>query len=140
MMDVAAFKFHDVSDFPVVRISGRNLPNGYSAQWAREMENLVANGRPFSLILLDGIEEPTHEDQKTQMRWLKTHKRELAAICTAIVSIEPDRTKRILKRAQGLAIAAAMGLRFNVAPNREAAEQRAQLLVSGASIADDDEN
>lgn len=132
-----AFKFYDVSRFPLVTIEGSRLPPGYAPQWIAEMEGLVARGAPFAFVLLDGVENPTHADQKAQTQWFKRNKKALAAVCRGVVAVEPDRAKRLLKRAQALAITAAFGLRFSIAPDREEAERRARLLLAGEMPIDD---
>lgn len=133
----ARFIFYDVADFPIVRISGRNLPRGYGPQWVAEMEALLARDQPFAFIFLDSVEDPDHEDQKMQMIWLKRHRRKLAACCRGAVAIEPDRARRLLKRAQGLAMVAAFGLRFSVVRDRTEAEQRARSMLLGEIAPDD---
>ena len=47
-----------------------------------------------------------------------------------------DRAKRLLKRAQALAITAAFGLRFAVASDRQEAERRACRLLAGKTVDD----
>ncbi|MFT3819983.1 MAG: hypothetical protein QM750_20610 [Rubrivivax sp.] len=131
------FKFYDVSDFPVVRIRGSTLPAGYAPQWIREMDALLANAEPFAFVFLDGAENPEHEDQKAQMKWLKANKKALARVCRGIAAVEPDRGKRILRRAQAVAISAAFGLRMSIAPDPQEAEVRARRFLSGHDVPDD---
>lgn len=133
------FVFYDVSDFPIVRISGRALPIGYGQQWCAEMDALLARGEPFAFVFLDSAENPAHDDQKAQMQWLKKNKRRLAELCRGAVAVEPDRAKRVLKRAQGLVAMAAFGLRFSVAPDRAEADARARRLLGGEALSDEDE-
>jgi len=133
------FKFFDVSRFPLVTIAGSRLPPGYATQWIAEMEALLARDEPFSFVFLDNVENPMHEDQKAQMQWLKKNKKALAGLCRGAVAVEPDAARRMLKRAQALAVTAAFGLRFAVAPSAEAAEQRARRLLAGETPADEDE-
>ncbi|MGE0801971.1 MAG: hypothetical protein AB7G13_13030 [Lautropia sp.] len=132
------FEFYDVSDFPIVSIRGSELPAGYAPQWIREMEALVANAEPFAFVFLDGAEHPAHEDQKAQMQWLKANKKALARVCRGIAAVEPDLAKRILKRAQAVAISAAFGLRMSIAPDPDEARARARRLLSGQEIRDDE--
>jgi hypothetical protein len=132
------FEFFDVSRFPLVEIAGSRLPAGYAPQWVAKIEALLARGAPFAFVFLDSIENPTHEDQKTQVQWLKRNKKALAAVCRGAVAVEPDRAKRLLKRAQALAITPAFGLRFSIAPSRAEAERRARLLLAGKTPADDE--
>jgi hypothetical protein len=138
-MQVEHFKLHDVSRFPVVKLSGRGLPPGYGPTWASEMEMLLAQDVPFVLIFLDSAENETHDDQKLRTKWLKANKGRLAEMCRGIFSIEPNKAVRLLKRAQGAVVAAAFGLRLRVVASLEDAEQLAALAVAGAPVPDDTE-
>ena len=131
------FKLYDVSDFPIVRIRGSELPKGYAPQWVAEMDALLSGGQPFVFVFLDSLENPDHADQKIQTRWLKTHKKPLAKLCCGFVAVEPDPVRRLLKRAQALAVTAAFGLAFSVAPTVDEAEARASRLLSGEALVDD---
>jgi hypothetical protein len=131
MAMLSELRFHDTRDFPIVRISGRSLPVGYGPQWVAEMEALLANGKPFVILILSSAENPDHEDQKTLVVWVKSNKKELSRLCKGLVSIEPDRATRLLKRAQGAAMALAFGLRMKVATDLQQAEALAQRLMSG---------
>lgn len=133
------FRFFDISRFPIVEIAGSRLPQGYAPQWIAEMDALLRRGAPFAFVFLDSVESPAHEDQKAQTLWLKKNKKALAAICRGAVAVEPDRAKRLLKRAQALAVTAAFGLRFAVAPDRQEAERCARRLLAGETLPDDQE-
>lgn len=126
------FCLYDLSAFPVVRIAGSKLPPGYTAQWIAEMNELMRMGRPFAFVFLDSNENPTPADQKAQAKWLKANKKPLAAICRGAVSVEPDTAKRLLKKAQALAITAAFGLRFAVVASQPEAERLAALFIEDA--------
>lgn len=130
-MQLEEFRLYDTHDFPIVRISGRALPSGYGPRWVAEMDALLANGKPFAIVALDSAENPDHEDQKTLVVWVKSHKKELSRLCKGFVSIEPDRATRLLKRAQGAAMALAFGLRMKVAADRIQAEALAKRLLGG---------
>jgi hypothetical protein len=131
------FKLHDVSRFPVVTLHGRGLPPGYGPTWASELEALLSQERPFVMIFPDSVENETHEDQKLRAIFLKANKTRLAAKCQAIFGVEPNKAKRVLKRAQGAVIAAAFGLRFRIVATLEEAEQLAGLALAGAPVPDD---
>jgi hypothetical protein len=130
-MQLSEFRLYDARDFPIVRISGRGLPIGYGPQLVAEMDALLVTDKPFVIIALDSAENPDHDDQKTLMVWVKSHKSELSRLCKGFVSIEPDRAVRLLKRAQGAAIAMAFGLRMKIAADRSQAEALAKRLLKG---------
>jgi hypothetical protein len=133
------FKLHDVSRFPIVVLHGRGLPPGYGPAWASEMEALLSQDRPFVMIFPDSIEDEDHEDQKLRTVFLKANKTRLAAKCQGIFGVEPNKTTRLLKRAQGAALAAAFGLRFRVVATVEEAERLARLAIAGKPVPDDAE-
>lgn len=137
-MQLSELQFYDARDFPIVRISGRGLPTGYGPQWVAEMDALLAHGRPFAIIALDSAENPDHEDQKTLIVWVKSNKGELSRLCKGFVSVEPDRALRLLKRAQGAAMALAFGLRMKVAADLLQAELLAKRLLGGENPPEED--
>jgi hypothetical protein len=102
------------------------------------MELLLAKGEPFVLIILDSVENPDHEDQKTLILWVKSNKKELSRICRGLVSIEPDKALRLLKRAQAAAMALAFGLCMKITPDLATAEALAGRLLSGEVLPETD--
>lgn len=137
-MQLAEFQFHDTSDYPIVRLSGRGLPPGYGPRLTSELSALLAQGKPFALIFLNSAENPDHADQKALSQWLKKNKAGLAALCRGIISIEPSRATRLLKRAQAAAVAMAFGLRMKFAADRAEAEALAVRLLAGENPPDTD--
>lgn len=139
MLDRSVFRHYDVRDFPIVRIAGRGLPHGYVTQWIAEMDALLANGEPFALVFLNSVQDPSHDDQKGMMLWINAHKRELARLCSVMISIEPDPVLRLAKRAQGLALVVALGFRFAVVADEARANELAGRALAGESVSDGDE-
>lgn len=133
------FALHNVSRFPLVILHGRGLPPGYGPHWARELEMLLGQERRFAMIFPDSVEDEDHEDQKLRALFLKKNKERLAARCLGIFGVEPNKSKRLLKRAQGAALAAAFGLRFRVVATVEEAERLAGLALAGEPVPDDAE-
>jgi hypothetical protein len=138
-MRTECFKLHDVSRFPVVKLHGARLPPGYGPTWANEMEALLSQRQPFVLIFPDSAENEIHEDQKLRTVFLKANKARLAARCQGIFGVEPNKAKRVLKRAQGVVVATAFGLRFRVVATVEEAERLAALALAGKPVPDDAE-
>lgn len=138
-MDLTGYRLHDTTDFPVVRLSGRGLPAGYGPQWAAEMDALVARGTPFVLVFLDTVENEAHDDRKRRTVWLKKNRKALAATCRGMVSIEPNAATRMAKRAQGAALAVALGVRLKLAADRAEAEALARRLLAGEDPPDADD-
>jgi hypothetical protein len=133
------FKLHDVSRFPLVVLHGRGLPPGYGPTWAKELDALLSQSHPFVMVFPDSVEDETHEDQKLRTVFLKANKERLAAKCQGIFGVEPNKAKRILKRAQGAVIAAAFGLNFRVAATVDEAERLASIALAGAPVPDNAE-
>jgi hypothetical protein len=138
-VNIEDFKLHEVSRFPVVVLHGRGLPAGYGPTWASELEMLLDQDRPFVMIFPDSVEDEDHEDQKLRALFLKRNKSRLAAKCRGIFSVEPNKAKRLLKRAQGAVIAAAFGLKFRIVATVEDAERLASLALAGDYVPDDPE-
>jgi len=139
-MRTEEFKLHDVSRFPIVTLHGRSLPPGYGPTWANELEALLSQDRSFVMIFPDSVEDETHEDQRLRAMFLKANKGRLAAKCSGIFGVEPNKATRLLKRVQGAVIAVAFGLRFRVVATVEEAEQLASLALAGAAVPDDAEH
>jgi hypothetical protein len=73
------------------------------------------------------------------MLWIKAHKRELARLCSIMISIEQDRVARLAKRAQGLALVVALGFRFAVVADEEKANELAARVLAGGTVSDGDD-
>ncbi|MDQ8732305.1 hypothetical protein [Bradyrhizobium sp. LHD-71] len=134
------FKLHDLSRFPVVVLHGRGLPHGYGLTWARELEALLSQNRSFVMIFPNSVEDEDQADRKLRTVFLKANKARLAAKCSGIFAVEPNKAIRLLKRVQGAAIAATFGLRFRVVATVEEAERLASLALAGAAVPDDAEH
>jgi len=129
-MTHSEFSLHDMSNFPLVRIRMQDLPTGYTRTWTAEMDALLQQGQPFALVFLDSREEESHEDRKTRIQWLKANKVALAALCRGIISIEPNMTKRLARRAQAAVVSKAFGLHLAVTTDIQEAEQLARSLLA----------
>jgi len=136
-MQTELFRFHDVSRFPIVKLQGRDLPPGYGPAWAAEMEMLLDQPTPFALVFPSSAVDETHEDQKLRTIWLKAHKKPLARKCRGIFSVEPNTAMRLIKKAQGAAIALAFGLQFRVTATETEADALAALVLGGSALPDD---
>ncbi|TWT14868.1 hypothetical protein [Reyranella sp. CPCC 100927] len=130
-MSTFQFELHDISDFPIVRISVNGLPAGYTRTWVPEMDALVQRGDPFVLVLVDGHGEDSPQDRKSKAQWIKVNKGAFAASCRGFVSVEPSLAKRLALRAQGAIIARTFGLNFVAARDLAEAETAARRLLAG---------
>lgn len=71
---------------------------------------LIAHGQPFVVVLARARAEEHHEDRKQRGIWLKHHKQALAALCKAVISVEPDAVRRAALLAQSMLAEKAFGV------------------------------
>ncbi|MDQ7250440.1 GntR family transcriptional regulator [Dongia sedimenti] len=128
-MDRPTFSLHDISAFPIVRLDLEGRTGSYAEIWAREMDILLSDGRPFTLLVVGNRGEETQEDKKTKAAWFKVNRERLVAICRGFVCVEPDAGKRVALAAQGLQISKAFGLPFEVTETAAEAEALARALA-----------
>ena len=94
------FRIYDMSAWPIVMLrSGAQVP-GYAAQWAQEMDALLARQRPFVMLHGAQAENEVHEDRRVRAIWLKQNKAALAEHCRALVHVEPNPARRLAIRAE----------------------------------------
>lgn len=122
---------HATDTYPVIRFLPEAAVPGYAAQWVEDMNALLASGLPFAVIYPEGSHEETHEDRKIRGQWLKQHRDDLAALCRALVSVEPDEHKREAFRAQLDGLSKAFGVPQAVTETDAKALELARTYVSG---------
>lgn len=123
------FRVHDVESFPVVWSRREAIESGYSAQWEREMNALLARTRPFVIVMEENQPQETHEDRKTRGLWLKQNKIVLGNWCKAVIAIETHAFKRAKIEAQTALASRAFGVKMEVAASQDAALVRARELL-----------
>lgn len=131
-MSAEPFALHDVTDFPLVRLTGDTAVAGYAARWCGEMDRLIAGSQPFVLIYPSGERAETHEDRVTRGSWLKRNKAALAGKCLALIVIEPDPARRADLEAMFPALVKAFGTPQAARANAAEAEALALSLLGGA--------
>lgn len=119
----------DLSAFPIVRLRTAGLAPGYAPRWATEMDALLQRGQPFVLLADEPHGEESHDDRKAKMLWFKANKAAFAAICRGLVAVEPDAVKRAAMKIQGLALATAFGVKFDVVAEADRAQRVATALL-----------
>lgn len=130
-IDATTFAFHDVSLWPIVRQSARSVQPGYAAQWAREMDAILAISMPFVVIMEGDQPAEDHEDRKARGIWLKRNKAALAAICRAVIGIEASAIKRAAMQVQMSLATKAFGTRMEIVASQEDALQLAERILAG---------
>ncbi|WP_042338261.1 hypothetical protein [Paraburkholderia ferrariae] len=126
------FIVHDLHAFPLVWSRCRAIVPGYAAQWAHEMDALLARAEPFVIVFEEGQPEETHDDRKTRGLWLKQNKALLGTVCRAVIAIEPDAEKRTALQAQSALASRAFSVAMEVAASSEAALERAREILADA--------
>lgn len=128
-MDQAVFTLHDLSAFPIVRLNLEGRSGEYAEAWAREMDVLLGNGRPFALLVIGNHGDESPEDKKAKAVWFKVNRDRLTALCRGFVSVEPDAGRRAALAAQGAQISKSFGLTLSVAETVTEAEGLARDLL-----------
>lgn len=131
----AHFEIHDLSAFPIVRFDTSSVTSGYAPRWCREMEALLGLGEPFVLVA-SGQPNESHEDRKTRTVFLKTHRRQLARWCRAVIGVEPSPIARTLRNGQGAVMARAFGIEMFFVASLAEADLAARELLSNVQAAE----
>ncbi|VVE48814.1 hypothetical protein PCA20602_04575 [Pandoraea capi] len=131
-LDPNLFSIHDIRELPFVTFNQEAAEPGYARDWEAEMVALVKHGAPFVVVYDQLTRDETHEDRKQRAVWLKHNKSALAAVCKALVSIEPDETRRAAIRTMGEAAVKAFGIPHEAVATREEAEALVERLTTSA--------
>ncbi len=118
-----ALAVFDVREFPFVMVRNEAIEPGYAARWAADMNTLLRVGTPFVMIFPPGRPDEDHEDRKQRGLWLKQHRDVLAAVCRALVSVEPDAEQRAAALDAAPGIEKAFGVPVEVAATLEEARR-----------------
>ncbi|MDR3399851.1 MAG: hypothetical protein P4M06_20100 [Pandoraea sp.] len=128
-LDPNGFSIHDIRELPFVVFNQEAAEPGYARDWEAEMVALMNHGQPFVVVYDQLTRDETHEDRKQRAIWLKHNKTALAAVCKALVSIEPGEARRAEVRAMGEAAVKAFGIPHEAVATREEAMALAQRLT-----------
>lgn len=129
---LATLEVFDVSEFPLVIALNDAIVAGYAPRWERDMNVLVQQDRPFVLLFVSPRPEEPHEDRKHRGLWLKQHKDDLARVCKALITVEPDAQEREASNANAAAMSKAFGMPLEaVATLAEAKERGLRLVAAG---------
>ncbi|NIF29094.1 hypothetical protein F3J44_22255 [Pantoea sp. Tr-811] len=114
-MNVEDFQVHDIRTFPLCLIEPEAVVPGYSQQWARELDALMARGEAFVLIYREPGDDEPHEDRKLRTQWLKQHKVAFAGLCRGIISVLEDAARRAHFDEMGQMGEQVFGIRYRTA-------------------------
>lgn len=129
-LNTDTFTVHDLADFPIVHARPEAIVSGYAADWAREMNALIAEGTPFAVVFPTGPFEEDHQDRKYRAIWLKANKRALGRLCVSLIVVEPDGLKRVALKAQTLTAVKAFQIRMDVVASLDDAVPLARSLLA----------
>ncbi|KAA1180341.1 hypothetical protein FP026_16015 [Rhizobium tropici] len=135
IIDATTFEVHDVSLWPIVRQSAGSAQPGYSKQWEREMDALLAIAMPFVVIMEGDEQAEEHDDRKARGIWLNKNKRDLATVCKAVIGIEASAIKRAAMQVQMSLATKAFGMRMEIVASREEALQLAERILKRTDTA-----
>lgn len=110
MFEHTTFEVFDIQRFPLVTVRNDAIEAGYAAQWTREMDWLIAHGKPFVMLYVETPANETQEDFKRRGQWLKQNREALARVCTMVISVEPDEGRREEARVRGRGATKAFGI------------------------------
>ncbi len=131
-LDTSTFSVHDTSAFPVIRLLPDAMVAGFAPQWEIEMNEFLAQGRPFVIVFPPLQTEENHEDRKQRGIWLKRNKQALSGRCLCLISVELDGVKRIALKAQAAMAMKAFGIPTEVVASDAKAEALARQLLTAA--------
>ncbi|AHI75928.1 hypothetical protein [Burkholderia thailandensis] len=109
-LDPRDFIVHDISRFPMCVFRERAATHGYAPQWEQEIDALMRRGAPFVVVYVSLDADEHHDDRRHRAMWLKRNKAALAAVCKALISVEPDAERRAAAVEQGRTAVSAFGI------------------------------
>jgi hypothetical protein len=127
----AVFSLHDVSDFPLVRMSEAAADPGYAFSWGAEIQRLLARREPFVLVYGSAAGVESVDDRLLRSAWLRRHQLALGAYCRGLIVLQADIEKRAATRLAALALSAGSGLRVMVISSARVAAELVPVLLKG---------
>ncbi|KGB99677.1 hypothetical protein DM43_3660 [Burkholderia cepacia] len=130
---LATLAVFDVAEFPLVVVRNDAIASrGYAQRWLDDMHALMRHGEPFVMIFPPARPDEPHDDRKERGMWLKQNRAALAAVCRALVSVEPDPNEREAAIANASGIEKAFGIPFDVAASLDDAKQAGRRRLTEA--------
>lgn len=94
------------------------------------MDALLECEQAFVIIMTSHQTDEPHEERKRRGLWLKANRAALGKLCRAVISVEPDRTRRLALQAQMLLASKAFGIPMRVESTTAEAEITARRLLA----------
>lgn len=122
-MTTLEFTVLDGDRFPIVMVRRSKVVSGGIEAMIADFEVLLDCHRPFVLSMAgDRDEEPSHEDQKRWMLWLKENRERLASSCRGVVSLADKASDMALQQKQAAGMQAMLGIPVKIVENADEAE------------------
>lgn len=130
-MKAPDFSVLDASRFPIVTVTRSKVASGGIEAMIADFEALLADERAFALSMAgDRNAEPSHEDQKRWVLWLKENRDRMAASCRGVVSVINKTADVALQQKQAAGMEAMLGIPVRLADSAAEADAIASELLN----------
>ncbi|MFC3052392.1 hypothetical protein [Kordiimonas pumila] len=124
----------NTADFPIVWFTATAVSPGFAEQWIVEMDKLLAQQKPFVMIVSEPPKEDTSkQDKKALALWFKKNKIVFSGTCTGVVGIIPSPIKRKLMQLQTKAFEKAFGIKLIIIARSNDATRAAHAMLTHAN-------
>jgi hypothetical protein len=131
--DLATLAVLDATEFPFVVVRNDAIASArYAQRWLDDMHALIRHGEPFVMIFPPGRPDEAHDDRKERGVWLKQNRTALAAVCRALITIEPDSAEREAALANASRIEKAFDIPFDVTASLDDAKRAGKRRLAEA--------
>lgn len=129
-MTVPRFTVLNSAKFPIITIERSRLVSSGTEAMISDFEALLAGNHSFALLMAgDRNSDPTHDDQKRWMLWLKENRGRMAMFCRGVVSVVDATGDLALQQKQAAGMQAMLGIPVKLAENAEEADRIAAELL-----------
>lgn len=129
-MTVSEFTVLDGSRFPIISVARSKVAASGIEAMIADFEALLSAGQAFVLSLTGERDaEPSHEDQKRWMLWLKENRDRMAISCRGVVSVLDTASDVVLQEKQAAGMQAMLGIPVRLADSVEEADSIMSALV-----------
>lgn len=123
-MALPSFAVLNCEKFPVISVNrSRLLAQGITAMIS-DFEALLRTERAFVLMMTgDRDAEPSHDDQKRWVLWLKENRDRMATTCLGVVSVKDPSADLALQEKQAAGMQGMLGIPVRIGSDPEDAER-----------------
>ena len=129
-MNLPSLVVLDGTKFPIVSVERSRLVASGIEAMISDFEALLRTERPFVLLMAgDRDAEPSHDDQKRWVLWLKENRDRMAAVCRGVVSGKDTSSDLALQEKQAAGMQTMLGIPVRLANDAEEADRLAADLL-----------